>query len=118
MIKLVAVYECTNYIYVKVDNKTYKDVLGIPHDVITKANVSGTQKIDLKKNKEAYVCINDIVTVVVNSSRSANPYCTMKINGKVIKVDEGSTKVLDKNDAEFVQAINNCNGPIIFDAQS
>lgn len=120
VINLVAVYECTNYVYVKVNNKSYKGGWHnlIDYDVITSANVSGTQKIDLKKKNEAYVCINDIVTVVVDSSKYADPYCTMKINGKVIKVDEGSTKVLNKNDAEFVQAINNCNGPIIFDAQS
>lgn len=120
VINLVAVYECTNYVYVKVNNKIYKGGWHnlIDYDVITSANVSGTQKIDLKKKNEAYVCINDIVTVVVDSSKYADPYCTMKINGKVIKVAEGSTKVLDKNDAEFVQAINNCNGPIIFDAQS
>lgn len=79
--------------------------------------MSGTQEINLKKKHEAYVCINDTVTIVVSSNSNVHPYCTMKINGKVIKVDEGSTKVLNKDDAEFVQAINNCNSPIIFDAQ-
>ncbi len=119
VLNFVAVYECTNYVYVKVNNKTYKGGflnLGT-YDVINKANVSGTQEINLKKKHEAYVCINDTVTIVVSSNSNVHPYCTMKINGKVIKVDEGSTKVLNKDDAEFVQAINNCNSPIIFDAQ-
>lgn len=117
ILKLEAKYNQTNYVYVKVNNKKYKGGLGIHFDTITSASVSGTQKIDLLKgNNDGYVCIDDTVKIEVDSSKYADPYCNLTINGKTIKINEGTTKTLDKNDPEFVKAITECKYPIIFDA--
>lgn len=119
ILKLEAKYNQTNYVYVKVNNKTYKGGWHnlVDYPTITSASVSGTQKIDLLKgNNDGYVCIDDMVTIEVDSSKHADPYCNLTINGKTIKINEGTTKTLDKNDPEFVKAITECKYPIIFDA--
>lgn len=119
VVKLKAKYVCTNYVYIKVNNKTYKGGWHnlIDYDVIKSAQVTGTQSVNLLKGG-AYVCLQDTVKVEVDSSKYANPYAVLSINGKTITLNEGSTTTLNAANVEYATALTNCNAPIVVDAQS
>lgn len=118
VVRLVAKYECTNYVYVKANNKKYTS-WGVKYNVLKVAKVNTpTEEINLLNVAGAYVCLKDTVTIKVDKSGYANPHAVLTINGKSLTIDNGSSKVLDKNDLDFATALKNCNGPIVIDAQS